>query len=162
MEYIRDYDRPYSKLKSDLAVIGDSQMDLYYGKLTLTEISQQIIHTLSTSYTIDKVSYIKLLNKNNDYYIASLSDSSQWVLRQGTDSERYIHFHPARYSPHTYRITANTLKSLIAVHIAHHKPIGLSEINHVRTKYLNLDPIRSIKPYSGIGRYLGLFRSVQS
>jgi len=146
-----------TKLKSDLLLIGDSQMDLYTGALSIAQISHQILIFINDSLLSNKSIYIKYIHELNDHYEITISDGSEWILREGLNSERYIHFHPARYSPNTIRIKANTLKSLIAACIIHKNHVGLSEINQVRSEILNLGPLKQLISDCGIGRRIKLF-----
>ena len=60
--------------------------------------------------------------------------------------QSFVHIHPARYSKHTIRIKATTLKSIIAAKIVlrNTSSIGLSEMNTIRVKYLHLSPVKSL------------------
>jgi len=158
LDYIRSYGKSISTLKSDLSIIGSSQMDVYRGSLTVDGIILEIFKYINTRFTIDKQDYNKHLLKYNNYFVLSISDHSEWVLRKGIDPERYIHFHPARYSPHTFRINANTLKTLIAAGIMADQSIGLKEINSAR-RLLGLDPIGKLNQNQGIGKFIGYFNS---
>ncbi len=149
-------------LKSYLQTIGDSQMDLYTGALSIAQISGDILNFINTTLLIDKGSYIKYIHEHNDHYKITILDGSEWILREGLDSERYIHFHPARYSPNTIRIKANTLKSLIAAHIIHKNHVGLPEINQVRSEILQLAPLKQLSPDIGISKHLLLLHSFSS
>lgn len=153
-QFIRD---DITKLKSDLLSIGDSQMDLYTGALSIAQISHQILIFINDSLLSSKSIYIKFIHEMNDHYRITISDGSEWILREGLNSERYIHFHPARYSPNTIRIKANTLKSLIAACIIHKNQVGLSEINQVRSEILNLGPLKQLISDCEIGRRIKLF-----
>ena len=150
--YIKGYISQFNRddmtiLKSYLQTIGDSQMDLYTGALSIAQISHQILI---------------FINELNGYYMITISDGSKWILRDGLNSERYIHFHPARYSPNTVRIKANTLKSLIAAHIIHKNHVGLPEINQVRSEILQLAPLKQLSPDIGISKHLLLLHSFSS
>ena len=162
-KYIGNYhDKDYSKLRSDLLVIGESQMDLYTGVLSTAEISRQILLLISNSLLINNSSYIKFIHESGGYYKTSLSDGSEWVLRRGRDPERYVHFHPARNSPFTVRIKANSLKTLIAAYSMHKNHVRLPEINQVRSEILQSEPFIQLIKDSGIGKHLDLFQSFSS
>ena len=162
-EYIRQFNRDdMTILKSYLQTIGDSQMDLYTGALSIAQISHQILIFINDSLLSSKRVYIKFINELNGYCMITISDGSKWILREGLNSERYIHFHPARYSPNTDRIKANTLKSLIAAHIIHKNHVGLPEINQVRSEILQLAPLKQLSPDIGISKHLLLLHSFSS
>jgi len=148
-------------IKSLLLKIGESQMDLYFGKYSPKEIAEQIINFLKRKKTFSSRQYQKwLLNDSKDYQSVELKDKSMWILRLGEDSEKYVHIHPGRYSPHTIRIKANTLKTAILILCS--KQIGETEIinteslNYIRRKHLNESPIKSVANASGIGRMINL------
>jgi len=132
-------------------------MDLYHGSLSVLEICNEIKLFINCSLLVNKELYIKYILENGGYCKIPLSDGSEWVLRRGPDPERYVHIHPARNSSNTTRIKANTLKSLIAVHIIHKDQVGLTEINQVRTEILQLGPLTKSSPGNRIGKHLNLF-----
>lgn len=47
----------------------------------------------------------------DDLKVFTLHDNSQWALKYHNDKTRYVHLFPARLSPHTFRVKANTMKS---------------------------------------------------
>jgi hypothetical protein len=155
-DYIRCYVNDIPSLKADLAIIGNSQMDVYCGSLGVERISTDILKFINNSFTVSKQEYSKYILKHNNFFVVSISDHSEWVLRKGIDPDRYIHFHPARYSCHTFRVNANTLKTLIAAGIIADGSIGLAEINSAR-KVLDLDPVKKLSPDQGIGKFLRYF-----
>jgi hypothetical protein len=165
--YIKEYIRQFSRddmtiLKSYLQTIGDSQMDLYTGALSIDQISYQILIFINDSLLSSKSIYVKFINELIGYCMIAISDGSKWILREGLNSERYIHFHPARYSPNTVRIKANTLKSLIAAHIIHKNHVGLPEINQVRSEILQLPPLKQLSQDIGISKHIRLLHSFSS
>ena len=152
-KFIRDYRSEIQCLRSDLSDIGNSQMDVYSGTLSIRDLTEEIIYYLSTCLSVDKDLYIKLINEYKGYFVIALSDHSKWVLRIGYPPNRYIHFHPARKSPYSFRITANTLKTLIAASIISNNYIGLNDINLARQQVLGLGPIKRLSRTQGIGKY---------
>ena len=145
--YIRSYEhKDYDRLKSDLLKIGESQMDLYLGELSIGRITKEIMAFLTNSNLLEKEPFFQHLDKHGGFVKISLSDQSTWVLRRGEDPNSYIHIHPARYGKHSIRVKATTLKSIIAVTIIfNYTPsIGLDELNKVRVKILDLSPIKYI------------------
>lgn len=158
-EFVSQYDRNPVNLTTDLTVIGNSQTDLYLGALTVEKVCLEILYYINNTLLNDKHIYIKLINKFKGYLTLAISDGSIWVLRQGNHPGRYVHIHPARYSSHTCRITANTLKTLIAANVLYSGSIGLKEINLARSRLLGLQPVKSISPSKGMGKYIELFSS---
>jgi hypothetical protein len=155
LAYIREFiqmniDADDSYLKAQFKTIGSSQLDLYLGRLSAQQIAHETILYLQEHQTIGPDAYrIYLLESKASYGLITLSDGSNWVLRWGIVAERHVHLHPARYSPHTLRIKANTLKTALAVHIAarrYNQPVGLQLVNQVRTQWLGLAPIPAFLP----------------
>jgi len=153
--------RDQIQLKKQLLIIGESQMDLYFGEYTPSEISREIISYLKKekSFSFDK--YIDLISKDGkNYKIVQLSDKSSWTLRLGENQERYVHIHPARYSPHTIRAKATTLKTAILVlwykQFGEIKLIETEAVNFIRKKYLNEPPLKSLSKASGLIRLIDL------
>ncbi len=88
--------------------------------------------------------YKNWLDQNNGFRELIISDSSIWTLRI-IDKESYIHIHPSRYSDHTIRLKANTLKTVLCTYLFEEADSFLFDpfvINLYRQKYLGLSPIK--------------------
>jgi hypothetical protein len=100
-----------------------------------------------------------------DYQLVKLKDKSIWTLGLGADAERYVHIHPGRYSPHTIRVKATTLKTAILVLcseiIGEIKTIETQTINQIRKRYLDEPPLKSFSTASGLGRLIDLLHRKQ-
>ena len=95
----------------------------------------------------EREAFLKWL-KPFDYKKITLSDSSVWIVKPGNDQNRYLHLHPGKKSPHTVRVRAGTLKTVLALfYFAPSKfdNKNLQFVNDVRTRYLNLSPIKSLQ-----------------
>jgi len=154
------------ELKVYLLKIGESQMDLYFGGYTPVKISEQILDYLYQKKILSFNQYQDWLTKDEkDYQLVELKDKSIWTLRLGEDVSRYVHIHPGRYSPHTIRVKATTLKTVILVlcseKIGEIKTIETQTINQIRKKYLNEPPIKSYSSASGLGRLIDLLHKKQ-
>lgn len=150
-------------LKSMLLKIGESQMDLYFGKLSPKEISELIINSLKSKKVFFLHKYQKwLLDEGNDYRLVTLKDKSIWTLRFTENTERYIHIHPGRYSPFTVRVKATTVKTAILVlaviKTGEPNSINTEQINKIRQKYLNEPPIKSYSGSPGLKRIIDLLK----
>lgn len=142
------------KFNKILLTIGSSQMDLYLGQLSPAAIGKETVEKLHLENLLDKAKYEQWLIQNGYYQQITLSDQSRWTLRMGNQEDRHIHIHPSRYSPHSLRIDANTLKTIIVYLLEYEKDkteIDLIRVNAVRQKYLQLSPIKSISVEKGIG-----------
>ncbi|MFC2135224.1 hypothetical protein ACFLTH_11455 [Bacteroidota bacterium] len=148
-------------LRKKLVVIGDSQMDLYFGSLSPVEIGDEVIKQLKENMILEKTKYESWLESGrNDYQTITLSDTSVWTLRLAEDEERYVHIHPGRYSPHTIRVKALTLKTAIAVLVYAARfskhPIDVEVINLVRSEILGESPVKSLEKSEGLIKLLTL------
>lgn len=149
------------ELKEHLLQIGQSQMDLYCGNYSASEISKQIIQMLNRRKITWSEQYQNwLAMEEKSYQLVKLNDSSIWTLRLGEEPNRYVHIHPGRYSPHTIRVKAATLKTAILIlcfkQSGEIKLINTETVNFVRKKYLNEQPIKLFAKASGLGRIINL------
>jgi len=154
---IKDLDQ----LKAYLLKIGESQMDLYFGKYSSLEISGYILQALHQKKIFSPRQYQDWISKEGkNYQLVELKDKSIWTLRLGENSERYVHIHPGRYSPRTVRVKATTLKTAIFVlcfeRVGKIKTIHTETVNKIRKKYLDEPPLKSFSTASGLGRLLDL------
>jgi hypothetical protein len=133
----------WDEVLSYMKTINSNHADVYTGNLSPYEIVQNVVRELDTLKITDKLHFIEWLGKMN-FRLIRLTDSSVWVIREGKGDERYIHFHPARNSPHAVRIHGNSWKTAIALKLMDpsRSDFSLSEINKVRKNYLNLSPIK--------------------
>jgi len=122
---------------TSLQSLGNSQMDIYYGSLDLDALFKEVITLIPAD---DETSYLKWLN--GGYKEITLSDTSRWVLLHGTEPGKYIHLHPARYSPHSLRVKATILKTAMAIIIAGVAP-DLNTVNNIR-RSISLSPVKSL------------------
>jgi hypothetical protein len=123
-----------------LKVLGNSQMDVYYGELDLPALFVEVIKQVDT----DEISYLNWLKSHGGYVEITLSDTSRWVLLHGTEPGKYIHLHPARYSPHSLRVKATVFKTAIAVIVNGGSP-DLETLNHIRVSMLQLSPVKNLE-----------------
>jgi len=151
-------------LKRNLLKIGESQMDMYLGEHTPSEIGKQIISYLKRekSFLFDK--YTDWLKTDDrKHKLVRLSDKSIWTLRLSESSERYVHIHPGRHFPHTIRVKATTLKTAILIlcfeQVGEVENINIESANQIRKKYLNEPSLKSLSKASGLIRLINLFNS---
>ena len=152
----------FEKLLKSIILIGNAQTDLYTGTLSPNEISQFVIHFLESEKILNPKKYIDwLTTTKKNYFVVGLHDQSNWVLLKGKEIERYVHLHPARYSDHSIRISASSLKTAIAsvAYASIHplNPYDKSLINYVRKTFLELPEIKSILPNSSSGKLIQKF-----
>ncbi|MDZ7625773.1 MAG: hypothetical protein U5J96_15180 [Ignavibacteriaceae bacterium] len=150
------------ELKVYLLKIGESQMDLYFGRLSPSDISEQILSALHRIKIFEYEQYKSWLSKDGkDFQLVELKDKSVWALRLNDDIRRYVHIHPGRYSPHTVRVKATTLKTAIFLlcieQLGEINPFETETVNNIRKKYLNEPPLKSFSNASGLRRLIDLF-----
>jgi hypothetical protein len=155
-------ERGLDELSQKLAVIGADLMDLYLGALSPQEIGNQIIASLQGSNRLAQDPYTSFLNANGGYQATTISDGSRWILRQGECHGRYVHVHPARWSPQTLRVRANVLKTAILTlalaGVRGTDPVEVAVINEARQGFLSFSPISALKDGQAIRRIIGALR----
>lgn len=156
-------EKEIKELRTKLLKIGESQMDLYYGKLSPAKISDQIIHSLKEKKLLSLKQYTAWLNKENkNYNLVELPDKSVWTLRLSENSDRYVHIHPGRHSPLTIRVKATTLKTAILIlsfeHPGKNGNVNTETVNQIRKAYLDESPLKSLSKASGLIKLIDLFR----
>lgn len=149
------------ELQKTMLVIGESQMDLYVGKLSPLNICDELLGILKSTEELAFEEYEKwLFEKGKEYKLIEISDSSVWTLRLGNQKERYVHIHPGRYSPFTLRVKALTLKTAISVLILNYEKtfqlMDTLQINEVRKKILNLPPLKKVTSNSAVVRVINI------
>lgn len=133
-----------------LHYIGSNCFDLYAGSLLIDEIYAEILNYHEIKNSSTKEDYINWLGKKGFRKI-TLSDGSKWLLKQGIQEEKYIHIHPAKYSSHSIRIRANTLKTAICLRLFYNQTdLSLETINEIRDSKLGLPPVKSLNSGSRI------------
>ena len=168
LSYIREYttvkipedNKPDIKiLIKELKHIGTSVMDVYSGKLSIGNICSEITDFLYSEKLNEKIAYSDWTGrKYNDYRIFILSDKSQWMLKYYDDESRYVHIFPARLSPHTFRVKANTLKSAILYYVIIGKDyISRRDLNHARS-LLGLSPVKDPDETKAITEMIEILR----
>ncbi len=151
----------WKEVKQATRVIGNNLIDLYTGNLTVSEICSECLEKLNDLQIKNKSTFIESL-QSNEYKKIKLSDNSVWILKIGKNEERFIHIHPAKYSPKSKRVRSSTLKTAIAV-IYHSnldnnlQTIDLKFINQIRIQKLNLSPVKSLQKNRGISQLINLF-----
>jgi hypothetical protein len=122
-----------------IKTLGSSQLDMYCGSLSIGEILQQVSDHLQQ----ESITNVELYKQwVGDYKTCFLSDSSSFTLRYINHSKP-IHIHPARHVPHSMRVKANSLKSVVCYLIVSGDGNGLNVtmLNAIRKEYLGLSPI---------------------
>lgn len=154
------------EVEKDLLLIGNNLIDFYQGYLSVAEICEESVHYFHQKKIMEEEQFIKWMNATA-YKKILLSDQSEWLIKKGNSNTRFIHIHPAKFSKHTIRVKATSLKTVIAllihsVSIQNSLSKNLEAINTVREKIPGLSPIKSLSdPDSGIVRLWTLFTNSQ-
>lgn len=152
------------QLKVYLLKIGESQMDLYFGRLSPSDISEQILSALHRIKIFESEQYKNWLSKDGkDFQLVELRDNSVWTLRLNDNIRRYVHIHPGRYSQHTVRVNATTLRTtiflLVIEKLGEINPFEIETVNSIRKRYLNEPPIKSFSNASGLRMLIDLLHN---
>jgi hypothetical protein len=146
-------------LTKQIKRIGTSVMDIYTGSLTIDEICLEVLRfKKSQGLESEKDFSAWAGEKISEYCIISLSDTSQWMLKYRNDRNRYVHLFPARFSPHSFRAKANTLKSAIIYQIITGKDfITRNDLNRAR-EYIGLSPVKGPAEAEAITEMIEILR----
>jgi hypothetical protein len=145
-------------------VLGSKLMDLYTGVLWPGEIAGRILAHLSAAGRLELPAFRSWLEEQGEYAVVTLpEDRSNWVLRLGDESERYVHLHPGRWSPASARVRANVIKTafFVLIHAGIHgeNPMDRTVVDFVRQQYLKLSPVgRDPEGELGLGSVIELLR----
>jgi hypothetical protein len=168
-----DYIRMYIEARSDpednnenkqiikeLRHLGTTVMDVYNGRNSTGIICGEIAGNLQSADLFERESYSVWTGKGvNDYRIIELSDGSKWTLKYHNSDSRYVHFFPARSSPHSFRVKANTLKSAILYLILIGKDyVNAGDLNYAR-EMAGLSPVRDTLETEAITEMIEILRS---
>ena len=141
---IQEYSNDFLILSKEVLKLGNSQMDMYYGQLSLASLYQEIISSIPVN---NKIEYTKWLTDSNDFREIKLSDQSTWILRL-SDQPAFIHLHPARYSKLGLRVKATALKTAVMIKgfaLKESKKPDLDQVNSLRKDFLDLPPLKDLE-----------------
>lgn len=140
--------------------LGSSVMDIYSGGLSVRQILDDINDFLNSSQIGNKLNFSQWAGTGyTDYRIITISDSSGWALKYYDGKERFVHLFPARSSPHTFRVKANTLKSAILYLAAVGKDyITGDDLNRARAM-AGLSPVKEITETAAISGMIEILRN---
>jgi hypothetical protein len=143
----------------DLKHIGGSVMDVYSGNLTYNEIGDELLCYIKTKKLAVPETFHKWSGTDtNDFKSIYLSDGSNWVLKYYDNEQRFVHSFPARFSPFSFRIKANTLKSAILYQIFIGKDFVSEEDLNTARAIAGLSPVRDIFDTEAITEMIEMLR----
>lgn len=132
--------------------VCNNYLDLYTGSLTSTQIALEVIAALKSIHVLDAEKFIPWVEANHGYRKIILSDQSEWIVRAGNESERFVHLHPSRTGPYSVRFKGSTLKTICLIKINmqdSEKSPSLDIVNRVRL-LVGLSPVKKLEPDKGI------------
>ena len=143
----------------DLKHIGGSVMDIYTGELTHSEICDELLCFLKTKKLEAKDMFTQWAGGDqNDFRTIWLSDGSQWILKYYDNEQRFVHSFPARFSPRSFRIKANTLKSAILYQIFIDKDYVSEENLNTARALGGLSPVKDVFDSEAITEMIEILR----
>jgi hypothetical protein len=119
-------------LREQLLITGNAVMDIYTGALSYEAICQEVEEHLLHNGVNSPQTYMHFIGGAQQYRSIVLSDGAVWVLRLGNDPLLYVHIHPGRYSMHSLRVKAASLKTAIALRVSGAEVADTAAINRVR------------------------------
>jgi hypothetical protein len=164
--FIKDYISDKTKTQTDtqtfskdLKHLGGSLMDVYSGPLATDDIIAELNIFLQNNNLIGKDDFIRWAGSGpKDFRTLKLSDDSQWVVKYFDNELRFVHSFPARYSPHSFRVKANTLKSAILYTILVGKDFVTEDDLNLARAASGLSPIKDIVDTEAITEMIELLR----
>ena len=152
----------WSVTEKTMLLIGNNLFDFYLGELTPEQICKATLTYFETKNITTKTAFNKWMG-TAEWKKITLPDESKWLIKKGIQANRFIHIHPAKFSKHTIRVRATTLKTVLTLCV-HKIPIlddaelNLMAVNQQRSSYLQLSPIKSLDDEnSGILKLWQLF-----
>jgi hypothetical protein len=158
---MKNYNSPVVReIIKELKHLGTSVMDVYSGSLPLGDICKESEKHLKERNLFGREQFsIWAGTGTTDFRVITLSDSSQWMVKFHVNETRYIHIFPARYSPHTFRVKSNTLKSALLYNILIGKDfITGDDLNRVRP-LLGLSPVKDPADSEAVTEMIEILRS---
>jgi len=147
------------ELTRELKHIGTCVMDIYTGNLSQEGIFKEILEFLETNNLKGKEAYKSWAGTDfDDYRIVTLSDASQWTLKYHNNETMYIHIFPARSSPHSFRVKANTLKSAILYIIIFGKDFVSDDDLNAARALMGLSPVKEVADAEAVTEMIEILR----
>ena len=134
-----------------LKKLGNSKMDLYHGMLSTEEVKTEIAQQIPIQ---NQDEYAEWIAEEKGFRLIEIRDTSSWTLRHAKDQPQYIHLHPAKYSPHSFRINASIFKTaILTVYFSEtqqSETLSTKLVNKIRKRHLDLPPVKSLEQASSL------------
>lgn len=146
-------------LSKELRHIGTSIMDIYAGDLCIPEILEEVDAVLKKLKVASPNDFAAWAGTGyNEFRLITMPDSSNWILKYHNNPKRFVHIFPARSSPLTFRVKANTLKSAILYYMMVGKDyISRDDLNEARM-FLELSPVKDTAETEAILEMIEILR----
>jgi DNA-binding ferritin-like protein (Dps family) len=152
-------DSRLKELTRELKHIGTCVMDIYTGNLSQEGIFKEILKFLELNNLREKKAYKLWAGTDfDDFRIVTLSDASQWMLKYYNHDTRFVHIFPARSSPHSFRVKANTLKSAILYIIIFGKDYVSDEDLNAARALMGLPPVKEVADAEAVTEMIEILR----
>jgi hypothetical protein len=144
----------------DLKHMGVSLMDIYTGTKSLEVVFEEIMKFLISHNLAEKDIFGEWSGRNHsDFKTIEISDGSEWVLKYYHNEMRYVHPFPARFSQHSIRVKANTLKSAILYLIFKDKDFVTAEDLNSARAVTGLSPVKQMFDVEAIMQMIEILRA---
>jgi hypothetical protein len=164
-EYVSDHsfkfaESDFRELNRELKHLGTCVMDIYSGELSRKQVFTEIMKFLEANRLTGKETFRKWTGTETDNFrIITLSDSSRWTVKYQNHETRYVHIFPARSSPYSFRIRANTLKSAIMYIILIGKDyVSENDLNEARA-IAGLSPVKEVAEAEAVIEMIEILRN---
>jgi hypothetical protein len=143
----------------ELKHIGGSVMDVYSGSLTYNEIGSELLNYIKKNKLSGLQDFHHWAGKDpSDFRTILLSDGSNWALKYYDNERRFVHSFPSRFSPFSFRIKANTLKSAILYQIFIGKNFITEEDLNTSRALAGLSPVRDVFDTEAVTEMIEMLR----
>jgi hypothetical protein len=132
--------------------VCNNYIDIYTGRMIPEVICNAVIDRLKSTRVFQENDFTRWLESKNGYRQIKLDDHSEWIVRKSTESERYIHIHPARTGPFIIRFKGSTLKTACLLKIGFtgfQKILSIENVNRARMQ-IGLSPVIRLDRNRGI------------
>lgn len=152
--------QPDESITKTIKHLGGSVMDIYTGKLSVMEIISETSALLKDKKIRDRTDFKTWVGTViTGFRVIELSDESQWTLKFFESETNWIHLFPARFSPHSFRVKANTLKSAILYIICIGKDLVTEEDLNTARAVSGLSPVRDVVDSESITEMIEILRN---
>lgn len=132
--------------------VCNNYIDIYTGTMTPEDICNAVIDFLKSNQVFHSDDFTRWVASKNGYRQIQLEDRSEWVVRKGIEDERYIHIHPTRTGPFTFRFKGSTLKTIYLLKTiisGSRETLSLEKVNLTRIQ-IGLPPVKKLDRSKGI------------